>query len=305
MPNGDRVRFPDDMPKEQIRAKIQEWFPDAYKGLPPSKSEAAKPETEKPAAKEGEGKEYKLPLRNFWEDIKGLAHGAGQATMQTALGLGHVLPGRELPFLPEESIKARREGEKTVQQWADKPSESGAQTAGKVIGTVAPWLIGSPVKIAGALTTLPKVGPELLKIAQQVPRAAEFGSMLTDSVERAAMGSLWGASQAEEDKRQRGAILGAMSTGLLPFGELLTTPLGKLASVGARGALGAGTAATMNAMGFDPEHYGLGGAAAAALPFGRIGKLIGEKPIQWMIRGLEHAPEITGPVTEKIGGATP
>jgi hypothetical protein len=40
MPNGDQVRFPDDLPKEKIREFIAKKFPDAYKGKEVSTGEA-------------------------------------------------------------------------------------------------------------------------------------------------------------------------------------------------------------------------------------------------------------------------
>lgn len=77
MPNGDLVRFPDDMPKEKITAFIQEKFPDAFRASP----------APDPAMQETQGliDAGKNALR-YINPIQGLASMAGERIGQAIVG---------------------------------------------------------------------------------------------------------------------------------------------------------------------------------------------------------------------------
>lgn len=121
LPNGDRVRFPDNMPKEQIHQWIVERFPTA-------------PEH---------------------RDIVGqLARGLDQGAAGAALDISAMLPktgilGGELPGLPEYARQARRQAMKETEKFANEPSEGGAQDLGRVVGGALPYMAVGPVGIVG------------------------------------------------------------------------------------------------------------------------------------------------------------
>jgi hypothetical protein len=116
MPNGDLVEFPNDMPREQIKAQILKWFPDAGKGA-----------AEKPASKEA-AEPQESTLQWAGRQALGFGKGVAQKLGSTVAGLGEVLPGGNLPGLPERAVKAREQAKSELKEFTDAPSESWAQS---------------------------------------------------------------------------------------------------------------------------------------------------------------------------------
>jgi hypothetical protein len=184
MPNGDEVEFPEGTSPEQAKAQILKWFPDAAK----TAKGPAKIATEKPAEalKPGES-----TLQWGARQAADFGKGVGQSLGRTAAGLSEILPGGNLPGLPEQStprsgqaaggmtpltpnleraVEARAQAMKEVKEFTDAPSGGLAQTAGQVAGEVAPYFIGPSgvaAKIgeeaiqAGATKLLPRVAPAI------------------------------------------------------------------------------------------------------------------------------------------------
>lgn len=117
MPDGALVNFPDDMPREQIRAMIQKKFPDAPGHLDP-------------ATQFGKG------------EAQGVAGALSDIT--------RYLPGDELPFLPESARQARRGARADVEKFAAEPGEGTAQNVGKFVGGAAPYMLGGEIGLPAA-----------------------------------------------------------------------------------------------------------------------------------------------------------
>lgn len=145
LPNGDRVRFPDNMPKEEIHQWIVERFPTA-------------PEH---------------------RDMVGqLARGLDQGAAGALLDISAMLPkvpflSGELPGLPEYAKQARRQAMKEAEKFANEPSEGGAQDIGRVVGGALPFMAAGPAGIVGGGL---KTGLEAVaRNAPTVGRAATHG----------------------------------------------------------------------------------------------------------------------------------
>lgn len=143
LPNGDRIRFPDNMPKEEIHQWIVERFPTA-------------PEH---------------------RDIVGqLARGLDQGAAGALLDISAMLPktgilGGELPGLPEYARQARRQAMKETEKFANEPSEGDAQGLGRVVGGALPYMTAGPAGIVGGGL---KAGMEAT--ARATPTIARMGA---------------------------------------------------------------------------------------------------------------------------------
>jgi hypothetical protein len=300
MPNGDLVEFPDDMPREQIKAQILKWFPDAGKGA-----------AEKPAAEPHES-----TLQWAGRQALDFGKGAAQSIGSTVAGLGEILPGGNLPGLPERAVKAREQAKQELKEFTDAPSQSWAQSAGQVTGEVAPWFIPGPGIVGkvgeaagrGLTSLLPRVAPAVRgasgKFSANPAYAARkalqtklggIGSTLGDVVERAAMGATIGAAQDDED-RERGAIAGGIGAGALPFGlGALSKPLSGLAGHATRMGVGAGTGWALQQEGLDPRiAYSLGLGGAYVGPLGHIVHKSAAWPTRAAIAAGSKFPPLTG-----------
>lgn len=132
MPNGDQVRFPDTMSREEIRAKILQKFPQAD------------------------------PDRGVLQKASEFGTGAQRGVLGDMLGITKFLPGDYLPGLPESAVQARRGARQEAQQFADAPSASGYETAGKIFGREAPFAVlpgGGRVAAWGAEKAMGAVTP--------------------------------------------------------------------------------------------------------------------------------------------------
>ena len=111
MPDGRKVNFPDDMPREQIRSMILKKYPNAP--------------------------EHQNELGQF---VRGMGQGGIGAITDVAGMLPQVpfLSG-ELPFLPESARQARKQATKEVEDIVNEPSEGPAQSFGKFVGGVTPF----------------------------------------------------------------------------------------------------------------------------------------------------------------------
>jgi len=308
MPNGDLVEFPNDMPREQIKAQILKWFPDAAKGA-----------AEKPASKEA-AEPQESTLQWAGRQALGFGKGVAQKLGSTVAGLGEVLPGGNLPGLPERAVKAREQAKSELKEFTDAPSESWAQSAGQVTGEVAPWFIPGPGIVGkvgeaagrGLTSLLPRVAPAIRqasgKFAANPAYAARralqtklggIGSTLGDVVERAAMGATIGAAQEDPEDRQRGAVSGAIGSGALPFGlGALSRPLSGLAGHVTRAGVGAGTGWLLQQEGLDPRvAYTLGLGGAYMGPLGHAVHNMAAWPARAAIKAGTKVPALTGAAT--------
>ena len=143
LPNGDRIRFPDNMPKEEIHQWIVERFPDA------------------PTHRDMVGQ---------------LARGLDQGATGALLDISAMLPktgllGGELPGLPEYAKQARRQAMKEAEKFANEPSEGGAQDVGRVAGGALPYMVGGPLGVTGKA-----LRGGLEAAASAVPLAAHAGT---------------------------------------------------------------------------------------------------------------------------------
>lgn len=122
MPDGSRVKFPDNMTNDEITFLIRKKYPDAqmHRGL----------------------------IGQLWR-------GGEQGVASTALdissgfGLNQYLPsipflGGELPGLPQYARQAREQAMQETKKFANEPSEGPAQSIGKVAGGTAPYLLMGP-----------------------------------------------------------------------------------------------------------------------------------------------------------------
>lgn len=308
MPNGDEVEFPDDTPREQIKAQILKWFPDARKG----------------AAEEPAGKDTAEPQESTlqWAGRQALdfGKGAAQSLGSTLAGLGEVLPGGNLPGLPERAVKAREQAKQELKEFTDAPSQSWAQSAGQITGEVAPWFIPGPGIVGkvgeavgrGATGLLPRVAPAIRQASGQFAanpayaarkalqtKLGGIGSTLGDVVERAAMGATIGAAQEDPENRERGAVAGAIGAGTLPFGlGVLSRPLGGLAGHATRAGVGAGTGWLLQQEGLDPRWaYGLGFGGTYASGLGHAVHKMAAWPTRAAITAGTKVPALTGAAT--------
>ena len=291
MPDGEWVNFPDDYTKDQIKAKVLEWYPDAAETAKRSgkigAEEAAKPTGEE--RQEGEG-----ALTYEGRELGDFGYGAAQSLAGTVAGFSQLVPG-QLPELTEAQRRGREQGAKDVQGFINAPSRSWAQTGGQIAGNVAPWFIPGPglgAKIGETaaeaaarklLTYVPGTirgtggrfasNPAYPAYLARITKIGEIGSTLGDVVERAAMGATIGASQDPEHPMS-GAIAGAAGTGVGAAGKIFD-PVAKSvaylpgAVVGGATRLGAGAGAgwLLEQEGIDPRlayTYGLGGALTGA-----------------------------------------
>lgn len=308
MPNGDQVEFPNDMPREQIKAQILKWFPEAGKGAagkPPGK-EAAEPE--------------ESTLQWAGRQALDFGKGAAQSIGSTMAGLGEVLPGGNLPGLPERAVKAREQAKKELKEFTDAPSQSWAQTGGQIAGEAAPWFIPGPGIVGkigeaagrGLTSVLPRVAPAIRQASGQFAanpayaarkalqtKLGGIGSTLGDVVERAAMGAVIGAAQEDPEERERGAISGAIGAGALPFGlGALSRPLSGLAGHATRAGVGAGTGWLLQQEGLDPRvAYSLGLGGAYMGPLGHAVHGMAAWPARKAIAIGSKAPALTGAAT--------
>jgi hypothetical protein len=307
MPNGDLVEFPDDMPREQIKAQILKWFPDAAKGA-----------AEKPAAKEA-AEPQESTLQWAGRQALDFGKGAAQRIGSTIANLGEMLPGGNLPGLPERAVKAREQAKQELKEFTDAPSQSWAQSAGQVTGEVAPWFIPGPGIVGkvgeaagrGLTSLLPRVAPAVRQASGRFAANPAYaarqalqtklggvGSTLGDVVERAGMGATIGAAQEDPESRERGAIAGAIGAGALPFGlGVLSKPLSGLTGHLARTAAGTGAGWVLQQEGVNPyEAYalGLGGAYS---PLGKIARGAGAWPMRAATAVGSKFPPLTGAAT--------
>lgn len=143
LPNGDRVRFPDNMAKEEIHSWIVQRFPDA------------------PTHRDMVGQ---------------LARGLDQGAAGALLDISRMLPkvpflSGELPGLPEYARQARQQAMKETEKFANEPSEGGAQGVGRTIGGALPYMAGGPVGVLGG-----GLRAGLEGVARNAPTVARAGT---------------------------------------------------------------------------------------------------------------------------------
>ena len=294
MPNGDIVEFPDDMPKEQIRAMILKKFPDAKKG----------------AAK---GKGYDLPGRiaKMGQDIVDVGHGALQSGAGLVGGLEAV---GDLIGLPQGSRHAATR--EKLEKFAEAPSQSAAQSLGYGAAEAAPWLIPGPGWAAKALEwfgpkaatkILPTVAPSIRGAAGRfmqnpahvarkalLDKIGGLGSSLGDVVERAAMGASVGALQDPEDP-ERGAGLGAVSPVVGPLAAKVAGKVGGgITGHIARGVTAGTVGAGLQALGVDPRAAYLIGGGSYFSPIGKLAHGVGAAPPRFAGTMLSKSPALLG-----------
>ena len=285
MPNGDIVEFPDDMPKEQIRAMILKKFPDAARSA---------------------GR-YDFPGRvmQVGQDIVDLGHGAAQSGAGLVGGMEAIGDLMGLPQGPGHA--ARRE---QLEKFAKAPSQSGAQSVGYWGAELAPWLIPGPGWAAkflewfgpkAATKALPTVAPSIrgaggrfmqnpayVQRKEFLQKIGELGSTLGDVVERSSMGASVGAFQNPEHP-WIGAATGAISMGLGPLvGRAVGPTLSWPGQVVTRGAAVTGTGELLHQTTGLPREVtypmsigaGVGKAAGAigGAPGTGVGKLLEKFP---------------------------
>ena len=299
MPDGQEVDFPADMPKEQIKAKVLEWYPDAYKGR-------------RPVGAGGRGYDFPGRVMQVGQDIVDLGRGGAQSGAGIVGGLEAVGDLIGLPQGPRHAATREK-----LEKFAEAPSQSGAQSIGYSAAEVAPWLIPGPGWAAKALEMFgPKAAQKILPtVAQSVrgpggrfmqnpahvarkellKKIGEIGSSLGDVVERASMGAGVGALQTPEDPI-RGAEIGglAMGAGRIP-GKIVGPALSWPGELAARGAAVAGTGELIHDVtGLSRyETYPMGGASL----FGAIGRgagAIGGAPGKLTGKAMEKFPGLAG-----------
>jgi hypothetical protein len=157
MPDGATVAFPDDMPKEQIRAKILEKFPDAFK---------------QPSA---------------WDTTKQVATGAGRAVagnladayaLSDIPGIGVLGPGTLLRL--SQQVPGGAGARRAVEDFANAPTPGaenygwwGAQGLEALVPPGGPLTLGAKGIKAGTRFALKKGAEWLPSVAQKFAPAAE------------------------------------------------------------------------------------------------------------------------------------
>jgi hypothetical protein len=159
MPDGATVAFPDDMPKEQIRAKILEKFPDAFK---------------QPSA---------------WDTTKQVATGAGRAlagNLADAYGLSDIHGVGSLMGAPGTLLRLSQQvpgggaARRAVEDFANAPTPGaenygwwGVQGLEALVPPGGPLTLGAKGIKAGTRLALKKGAEWLPSVAQKFAPAAE------------------------------------------------------------------------------------------------------------------------------------
>jgi len=211
MPNGDKVQFPDGMPKEQIRGLIASKFPELEQNAPPQAT---------PAPVEA----AKSSRDQFYGD--GVMGKIGKS-----LGAASDMVGSGLTFGFDDEINA---GLSTGFGFLGDYGEAQKRFDARKKATREQNPVASTVgEIAGGLTTgggLAKGGVTLA--GRSLPVIGKTGAA---ALEGAAYGGLYGAGEAEQGKRLEGAGTGALIGGVTggvvsKAGDVVSNALAKKAA---------------------------------------------------------------------------
>lgn len=200
MPDGTKVRFPDDMPREQIKGMISSKFPELA-----SNQDALAPQGET-----GARRFVQQPLQGatfgFGEDVAGTLGGYGAKAYDVA----RQAVGKE-PLFTESAGELAQAGRDKARadikaQQEERPLESLALQLGGGIGT----------GVAGAST---KAGQAVLG---NVAKSGTLGKVAKSAGLGGAAGAIAGAGESEGDIQERlrgaasGSALGAAVGGVIP-----------------------------------------------------------------------------------------
>lgn len=189
MPNGDRVRFPDDMPRDQIRDMIAKKFPQETAQLGTGVSTPAQ---ETPSIGDQAKRQLGLTGRYVAEGLAGIADLPNAAINYGLIGPANALAGLDIPEVPYAS---RGVGKYLTELGVPEP-QGGLE---RVVGDVSRALsgVGGTTSLASAAS---KYAPALGALAKD---AALQG--------RAAIGSAVGAGTTRE---MGGGPLAQLAAGL-------------------------------------------------------------------------------------------
>jgi len=176
VPDGRLVNFPDDMPREQIRAIIASKFPDAYK------EQEIPPPT--PIERTFSGQVGEL--------FRGIPRGAVNLLESAGIGASALLPEGA-----EESVRGvvERLGESAAAPFQRKAGyeDSMAGTFGEAVGSFVPFLAAGPLGVAGRVGATGLAGAAG---AGQARTRAEAGEATPEERAQAtALGSVVGLSE--------------------------------------------------------------------------------------------------------------
>ena len=165
MPNGDRVSFPDDMPREEIRALIEEKFPDAAAKA----AQSGKPSMmDQVKAKAGEiTAETKKPFNDSYisQGLSGINEGIGNALSlpatlaNAALSVGPALTnavtGSDFKgpnYIPDPGVPARElmKMSGAIQPETDDVGKQVVRRIGQEVGAALPFGMTRPIATAAS-----------------------------------------------------------------------------------------------------------------------------------------------------------
>ncbi len=189
MPNGDRVEFPDDMPKEQIRSMIEAKFPEA------AHQEQAR--------------------RNYERRYTGGIYGDGTSLLAKAgrfLGASGDAVGAGLTAGYDDELTAAAMTMFNPSQYenkramfdAEKAHRREADPVASITGEVAGGLVTGGTAAKGGLTLIGRQVPGLSRVA---PKATQTALAMTEG---GLYGGGYGAGEAASGERLEGAKSGAL-----------------------------------------------------------------------------------------------
>ena len=165
MPNGDRVSFPDDMPREEIRALIEEKFPDAAAKA----AQSGKPSMmDQVKAKAGEiTAETKKPFNDSYvsQGLSGINEGIGNALSlpatlaNAALSVGpaitNAVTGSDFKgpnYIPDPGVPARElmKMSGAIQPETDDVGKQVVRRIGQEVGAALPFGMTRPIATAAS-----------------------------------------------------------------------------------------------------------------------------------------------------------
>ena len=217
MPDGALVRFPDDMPKEQIRGMIAQKYPDVA-----GQKTSRLPEGEQQPVDRYKGGIYGDGTGMLAKIGRAIGSSADAAQSSATFGLNDEITAGIMTgggMIGDYSAKQRQLDEQKRQSAAENPIAS-------TIGSIGGGLATGGTLAKGGATLMGRSVPVLSKAA---PKTAQT---LLAGAEGAGYGALYGAGDARQGERMQGAATGAAigaltGAGTQMIGDKIATTLAR------------------------------------------------------------------------------
>ncbi len=206
MPNGKKVRFPDEMPREEIRGFILKKFPDAFSNNVPDLKPLTSEQRDEARKLAGRLRPKKTYSDYLWNNIADIGFGAKKALTGATLGASDWL-GRKLGFdVSDDTYLSQRddEGLGGVARTAGFASELGGN------------MLGAGGQIVKGLGKLGLKGGLLASLAGGAEGAA-YGTTSSDNLSELPWNAIGGGLE--------GVAGGVLGHGVATLGKGLLRPL--------------------------------------------------------------------------------